>query len=123
MNVKRIKAATIIVIILAVFSLLLYHKNSSCDVCGGCEYEKFIDRVKVKNIVFIADSIDVIFLKSIIDTSKVYQIDSYNYSVIEKDFDEKEIRDRLKEYTISGNRTAHGSCSPYSIQKMVLNKK
>jgi hypothetical protein len=125
MKVKRIKIVIAIVILLVVSLAIIYQKkNTGCDGCGGCDYENFTDRVKVKKIVLADDSIDLIYLKSIIDTNHIYQIDSYDYSVaIEKDFDEKEIKDTLRKYAISGERITHGCCTPYSIRTMKLAKK
>ncbi|MGX7668763.1 hypothetical protein [Flavobacterium pedocola] len=125
MNTKKIKIAVSFLVILIVSILIFqYKKNDSCEGCGGCDYKKFVDSVKVEKIVWEKDSIDFMYLKSTIDTNIEYQIDRHEFEmVIEKNFDEKLITDTLNKYRISGEIITKGSCAPYIIEKMKLCKK
>lgn len=119
-NIIKITAA---IIVLVVLSIIVYFKKEPYDG-GGCEYQDFTDKVKVEKIVLVGDSVDVIHFQSIIDTNLHYQMDSWDLSFrIGKEFSYKEIKDSLNEYAITGNRITKGNCVPYSIDKMILEKK
>lgn len=104
----------------------IYWKNryQTCEGCGVCQYEKFTDTVKVEKIAFKNDSIDYINFKSTIYPDQKYQEDSRKLSfLIDKEFTEKEIKDTLNTYTISGDRIITGSCTPCNIHKIELVKR
>lgn len=123
---KIIKISAVILTVLVVLLAFIYFvkKNQTIYVGGACEYQNFTDKVKVEKIVLAGDSIDVIYLNSIIDTNLTYQMDSWELSFrLGKDFSDKEIRDTINKYSITGSRITKGTCVPYSIDKMILDKK
>lgn len=99
-------------------------KNETIYIGGACGYENFTDQVRVEKIVLVGDSIDFIYLNSIIDPSLTYQMDSWELSFrIGTDFSDAEIRDTLNTYSMTGSRITKGACVPYTIDKMILDKK
>lgn len=124
MNEKK-KIIIILTLFIIVLSTIIYwKKNGKCEGCGGCDYEKFTDKIKVKKIIWQNDSIYEIHFKSNIDSNWVYRLylDELKEQ-LKKDFNKKTITDTLKTYTISGERITRGACTPYVILKMNLNKK
>ncbi|WP_396145521.1 hypothetical protein [Flavobacterium sp.] len=114
------------IVLINIFLIVIYCKktNELCIGCGGCEYEKFTDTIKVEKIVYKSDSIDYINFKSTVNSNLKYQEDSWELSFrIGKDFSEKEIKDTLNKYSITGERITKGTCTPYSIKDMKLIKK
>ena len=124
MIVKK-KFLIILTLFIIVLSTVIYwKKNENCDGCGGCDYEKFTDKIKVEKIIWQNDSIYEVYFKSNIDSNWVYHLylDELKEQ-LKKDFDKKTIQDTLKTYDISGDRITKGACTPYVILKMNLSKK
>ena len=115
-----------LIIILAILILTLFgisfYKNHSCKGCDNCEYEGFTDHVMVEKIVCKNDSMCTIHLKSL-TKNYTYQIYPDEFTSIETDFDKKEITDTMKSYSIYGEMISQGTCEPYGINKMLLDKK
>jgi|GEM_PF-3146654 len=125
MTVKK-NIIIISIVLISIFLVVIYWKktNELCIGCGGCEYEKFTDTIKVEKIVYESDSIDYINFKSTVNSNLKYQESSWELSFrIGKDFSEKEIKDTLNKYLITGERITKGACTPYSIKDMKLIKK
>ena len=128
--ITRKNSIAILILVIIVLVAIKYWKtknilgNEKCIGCGVCKYEKFSETVKVKKIFFANDSINSIEFISTTDSIKKYDLDAWELSFrIGKEFSEKEIRDTLNNYTITGERIIEGTCTPVSIDKIKLLKK
>jgi hypothetical protein len=57
--------------------IYFYGKKSRTTYVGSAyEYQNFSDKVRLKKVVLVGDSIDVIYLNSIMAPNHTYQMDS-----------------------------------------------
>ncbi len=64
----------------------------------------------------------MIFLQSL-TSGHGYQIYPDEFDRVQTDFDKKEITDTSKTFIISGNMISYGTCEPYGIDSMLIEKK
>jgi ferredoxin len=115
----------VLILFLSVFLVAIYLKKTKdkCLGCGGCEYEKYTDTVKIDKF-YKRDSIDYINLKSTLNSNHEYKGNKMRYIFrIGKEFYEKEIKDTSNKYSIIVERINQGTCAPYIIKEIKLIKK